>query len=273
MLGWALFICSGIGSAVAAALATKTFDEVPPLTGSAFSFSVAGLLMAGAVRPRTSGWSTGRWRDSACLGAIALVNVIVLYLALARLPLGTAITVEFLGPLSLAVLHAKAWRDYGAAAAAIGGVAVVTGAGFSTDALGLALALSAAACWAGYIVAARRVGGHPRPTDGLAVAIAVGGLLGLPLAVLACFQFGTIGVVVLLAAIAVLGRILPYAFEIFALRLLTPGSAGVLFSVVPVIAALTGFLVLDQPYSALQVVGVVIVVAAGALVLSDAPPE
>jgi inner membrane transporter RhtA len=273
VLGWALFICSGTGSAVAAALATKTFDEVPPVTGSAFSFTVAGLLMVGAVRPRTAGWSAGRWHDSARLGGIALVNVIVLYLALERLPLGTAITIEFLGPLGLAVLHAKAWRDYAAAALAIGGVAVVTGASVSTDSLGLALALSAAACWAFYIVAARRVGARGRPTDGLAVAIGIGGLVGLPLAVVACFQFQTVGVVALLVAVALLGRILPYTSEIVALRLLTPGSAGVLFSVVPVIAALVGFLLLDEPYSLVQVAGVAIVVVASALVLSDAPPE
>jgi inner membrane transporter RhtA len=273
VLGWALFICSGIGSAVAAALATKTFDRVPPLTGSAFSFSVAGLVMLLAVRPRTAGWSAVRWRDSVALGAIALVNVILLYLALDRLPLGTCITIEFLGPLSLAVVHARAWRDYGAAAFAIGGVALVSGATVSTDVIGLALALSAAACWAFYILAARRVGAHGRPGSGLAVAIGAGGLLGLPLAIVACFQLETVGVVLLLIAVAVLGRILPYAFEIVALRLLTPGSAGVLFSVVPVIAALTGFVVLGEPYSAVQVIGVGIVVVASALVLSDAPPE
>jgi len=258
---------------VAAALATKTFDEVPVVTGSAYSFTIAGLAMVAAVRPRTSEWSRARRRDSALLGAITLLNVIVLYLALDRLPLGTAITIEFLGPLSIAVLHATAKRDYIAAACAIGGVALVTGASVSTDVLGLALALGAAACWAGYIVAARRVGAHRRPGDGLAVAIGVGGLLGLPLALIAAFQIGTLHVLLLLVAVAGIGRILPYACEIVGLRLLTPGSAGVLFSAVPVIAALAGFVVLGEPYSALQIIGVAIVVLASALVLSDAPPE
>ena len=175
VLGWALFICSGTCSALAAALATTTFDEVPPLTGTAFSASVAGLLMMAAVRPRTVGWSTVRWRDSGLLGAVLLLNVLTLYLALDWLPLGTGITIEFLGPLSLAVLHAKAWRDYGAAAFAIGGVALVTGASVSTDVVGLALAVSAAACWATYIVVARRVAADHRPGDGLTVAVGFSG--------------------------------------------------------------------------------------------------
>lgn len=256
-----------------AALATETFHEVSPLTGTAFSASVAGLVTVAAARPRPAGWSAARRRASAGLGAILLLNVIALYLALDRLPLGTAITIEFLGPLSLAVLHAKAARDYGAAAFAIGGVALVTGAGVSTDLVGLLLAVSAAACWATYIVVARRVAAYPRPGDGLAVAIGIGGLIGLPLAVAACLQIGTLDVLLLLLAVALCGRILPYAFEIVALRILTPGSAGVLFSVVPVIAALTGFVLLGEPYSPAQVLGVAIVVLAGVLVLSDAPPE
>lgn len=271
--GWALFICSGTCSALAAALATKTFDEVSPLTGTAFSASVAGLLMVGAVRPRTSGWSAARRRDSAVLGAILLLNVLTLYLALDRLPLGTGITIEFLGPLSLAVLHAKAWRDYGAAAFAIGGVALVTGASVSTDVVGLAPALCAAACWASYIVVARRVAADHRPNDGLAVAVGFSGLFALPLALVACLQFETVGVIAVLVVVAALGRILPYLFEIVALRILTAGAAGVLFSIIPVIAALTGFVVLGEPYSAVQVLGVGIVVLGSAMVMSDAPPE
>lgn len=273
VLGWALFICSGTCSALAAALATKTFDEVPPLTGTAFSASVAGLLMMGAVRPRTADWSAARRRDSAVLGAILLLNVLALYLALDRLPLGTGITIEFLGPLSLAVLHAKAWRDYGAAAFAIGGVALVTGASVSTDVVGLAFAVSAAACWASYIVVARRVAADHRPGDGLTVAVGFSGLFALPLALVACLQFETVGVIAVLVVVAALGRILPYMFEIVALRILTAGAAGVLFSIIPVIAALTGFVVLGEPYSAVQVLGVVIVVAGSAMVMSDAPPE
>ena len=243
---------------------------MPPLTGTAFSASVAGVLMMGAVRPRTGGWSATRWWDSAVLGAILLANVLTLYAALDRLPLGTGITLEFLGPLSLAVLHAKAPRDYVAAAFAIAGVAVVSGAAVSTDVFGLACALAAASCWAAYIIAARRVGAHDRPGDGLAVAVGVGGLIGLPLAAIASFQIATIEVLLLLLAVALLGRILPYAFEIVALRMLTPGSAGVLFSIIPVIAALVGFVVLGQPYSAIQIVGVAIVVLAGAMVMGDA---
>jgi inner membrane transporter RhtA len=271
-LGWALFICSGFASTVAAALATETFGEVSPATGSGFSFTVAGILVLTCRRPPAAAWRGARVRASAALGLIALVNVIVLYLALDRLPLGTAITIEFLGPLGLALAHASKWRDYLAAVFAVAGVALVTGAAISTDALGIALALGAALCWALYILASRRAGSFASPADSLIVAISIGGLAALPLAVIAGFQIGAVGVLALLVGVAVTGRIMPYAFEIFALRLMPPGSAGVLFSVVPVIAVAVGFVVLDEPYSSPQIIGLIAVVAGSAMVLRDASP-
>jgi inner membrane transporter RhtA len=270
-LGWALFLCSGVSSSVAAALATKTFDQVTPATGSGLSFVVAGFLAAALGRPRTGEWSSTRWRQVAMFGAVILVNVITLYLALERLPLGTTITLEFTGPLSLAVIHATHRRDYLAAAAAVAGVALVTGASADVDLLGVLLALAAASCWAAYTLLAKAVGAYPRPIDSLLAALVIGGLLALPLAAIACFEIDSAEVLLLLVAVAVLGRMLPCAVELVGLRWMTAGAAGVLFSIIPAIAAATGFLILGQPYSDLQALGMLIVVAASALVLRDAP--
>lgn len=271
--GWALFTCSGIGASLAAALATKTFAQVSPATASAFGFTVAGLVLVGAVRPRPVGWSRARWGASAYFGTAVLANIILLYLALDRLPLGTTITIEFLGPLVVALRHAKVRRDYFAVAFAFAGVALVTGASVASNLVGLAFALASAATWAVYIFAARRVGAYPDPAAGLAVAIGIAGVVALPLTVIACLQCDTVGVFMLLLAVAVLGRLLPYACEFVGLRLLAAGTAGVLYSVIPVIAALTGVVVLGQTPTALQVLGLGIVVVGSALVLGDAPPE
>jgi inner membrane transporter RhtA len=266
-------MCSGIGASLAAALATKTFDQVSPAAASAFGFTVAGLVLVGTVRPRPVGWSPARWGASAYFGMAVLANIILLYLALDHLPLGTTITIEFLGPLAVALHHAKVRRDYFAVAFALAGVALVTGASVTSNVVGLVFALASAATWAAYMLAARRVGAYPDPAAGLAVAIGIAGMAALPLTAIACLQCDTVGVFMLLLAVAVLGRILPYACEFVGLRLLPAGSAGVLYSVIPVIATLTGVVVLGQAYTGLQVLGLGIVVAGSALVLSDAPPE
>lgn len=272
MLGWALFVGSGVSSSIAAALATETFDQVPPAIGCGLRFAFAGLVLMSLRRPRLSSWPRARLRDSALLGALMLANVIVLYLALERLPLGTTITLEFLGPLAIATLHAHKWQDHLAAACAIGGVALVSGASAQGDLLGVAYALCAAVGWAIYIQLARRLGAYPRPADSLAGALGFGALLSIPLAIAACLQIDGLEVLLLLLAVGITGRLLPYACEIFALRRLTPGAAGVLFSIIPVIAAVVGVLLLDQPYSSTQVAGLFVVVVGSALVLRDAAP-
>lgn len=271
-IGWVLFLCSGTASAVAAALATETFSDVPPASGAGFSIALAGLLATAARRPPVRRWSRERRRAVAAMGATVGLSAIVLYLALARLPLGTTITIEFLGPLSVAVFHARRARDYLAALGAVGGVALVSGAGVSTDVVGILFACGAAVLWAIYIVFTTRAGAYERPLDSLVGALAVAAAMASPLALIACFQIGSWGTVALLAAVAVCGRIMTYLFEILALRLITPGVAGVLFSIVPVIAALVGFVLLGQTYSEVQILGALIVVSASSLVMRDAPP-
>jgi inner membrane transporter RhtA len=268
-LGWMLFVGSGIASQVAAALATKTYDDVGAAAGACLTFSLAGILLFGLRRPSTRGWPRERWRDSVGFGAIIVVNAVVVYMALEYLPLGTTVTIEFLGPLAVAVFHAKQARDYLIALCAIGGVALVSAASVSTSPAGISLALVGAACWAIYIFASRRAGSYARPADSLVIAIAAGGLLSIPLAVVGAAEIGETRTLLLLVAVAVIGRILPYAFEIAALQIVTLGSAGILFSIVPAIAALTGFVLLGQSFSALQSVGLAVVILAGALVIHD----
>jgi inner membrane transporter RhtA len=271
-LGWALFVCSGASSQVAAALATKTYGEVGAAVGTCFTFSLGGIFVLVALRPRPRGWSRRRRLEVVGLGALVVVNAIFVYTANAHLPLGTTITIEFLGPLSVAVAHAHRGRDYLIALCALGGVALVSAASPSTDVLGIFLALCGAVCFAIYVLAGSRIASHPRPGDSLAVALVVGGILAFPAGAVGAAQIGSTHTLILLLAVAVVGRILPYGFEIAALRRISAGSAGILFSIIPAIAALTGFLLLGQDFSALQTLGLAVVILAGALVIRDAEP-
>jgi inner membrane transporter RhtA len=269
-LGWALFVCSGICSQVAAALATKTFGEVGAAVGTCFTFSLGGLLVLAGLRPRPRGWSRRRWLEVVGLGALIVVNAIFVYAANEHLPLGTTITIEFLGALAIAVAHAHHKRDYAIALCALGGVALVSAASPSTDVLGILLALGGAGCLSIYIVAGGQIASHSRPQDSLAVALVAGGVLALPVGAVGAAQIGSTHTLVLLLAVAVVGRVLPYGFEIAALGRVSAGSAGILFSIIPAIAALTGFLLLGQDFSALQTLGLAVVILAGALVIHDA---
>ena len=256
---------------VSLALAAKTFGDVPAADGAGFSLTAAAALVLLARRPRWRDWTPDRRRDVSLLGLGITVNTITLYLAIDRLPLGTSVTIEFLGPLSLALIHARLPRDYVAAAFAILGVALASGAAVSNEPLGLALALVAGSTWALAVVMMRRLIGGGGLPDALVAAIVVAGVAAIPFAVSACLQISRLDTVLLLLAVAIGGRIVPYGFELFALGLMSTGSAGVLLSIVPAIAALSGYLLLDQPFLASQAVGLVVVILAGAIVLRDAP--
>jgi hypothetical protein len=119
--GWALFIGGGIGASLAAAQATKAFDQFSPATASAFGFTVTGFVLVAAIRPRAAIWSAARWCDSTYFGLAVLVGIILLYLAFDRLLLGADDHDRVPRPLGLAGRHARAVSDYLAAGCALGG--------------------------------------------------------------------------------------------------------------------------------------------------------
>jgi inner membrane transporter RhtA len=156
---------------------------------------------------------------------------------------------------------------------ALGGVALVSGATPGGDAIGVLLALTAGAGWAGYILAVRRAGSFPDFLDTLTVAILASAIVALPVAVVAALRFPIGSVLALLALVALLGRIVPYGLELVALSRLNAHAAGILFSGEPAIAAAVGAIVLGQGMSPLRALGILAVVGAGALVLGGSPAE
>ncbi len=245
------------GSAVARGL----FDDLGAAGVTLLRLLLAALLLLVVVRPRVRTWSRQAWVAAGLLGlAMAGMNL-VFYLALRTVPLGVAVTVEFLGPLLLALVQTRRFLDLTWALLAASGV-VLLGADSNGSAplSGLALALLAGLFWAGYILASARLGQAVAGLDGLAVALAVAAVLVLPVGVGgAAAVLDHPGLLVGAGAVALLSSVLPYGLELTALRRLPTRVFGVLMSLEPAAAAVAGLVVLGQALSGREVVALLLV--------------
>jgi inner membrane transporter RhtA len=233
------------------------------------------LLFATAIlwaiaRPRLRGHSRTAWLTVLAFGcALGLMNL-AFYASLAHLQIGVAVTVEFLGPLTLATVLSRRLRDLVAVAAAAVGVLLISEALDTPFAAmkwtGLGLAALAGACWAAYILASGRAGRAFPKLEGLALAMAVALVVTLPFGVASSGSWSGESVAKGLG-IAVLSSVLPYSLELAALRHLSARVFGILLSLEPAAAALAGLLVLGQRLAPLQLAGMALVVLASALVM------
>lgn len=243
------------------------------------AFATAILLVA--ARPRLRGHPRAAWLRVVAFGVVLGLMNASFYGALSHLPIGVAVTVEFLGPLVLAAVLSRRFRDLAAILAAGVGVVLISEA-FSVPLaslswLGLALAMSAGAFWAAYIVLSGKVGESFPRLDGLALAMSVATLVVLPLGVSSVPTWSTIDLVKGLG-IALLSSVVPYSLELMALRRLSAQVFGILLSLEPAVAALAGMLVLGQFLHPLQLAGMALVVTASVIVLglgatTKPPPE
>jgi inner membrane transporter RhtA len=255
-----------------AALATTLFDAVGP-AGAVFlrsGFATLALVALARGRLRPPG---EHLRDVALFGvALAGMNL-CFYEALDRLPLGVAVTLEFVGPLAVAVLGSRQRRDLAWAAMAAAGIVLLSegSGGGRIDALGAALALSAGAFWGAYILLGARVGARGRPFEDLALAMAISTCLVAPFG-LAAGGGDLVSAATLAAGLGVglLSSAIPYALELEALRRLPQAVFGVLMSLEPAVAAAVGFFALSQGLAPTEVVAIALVVAACAGALRSA---
>ena len=188
------------------------------------------------------------------------------YEAIARLPLGIAVTIEFAGPLSVAVVASRRPLDVLWVVLAAAGIWLLIGpTGGSLDPLGVVFALIAAVCWAAYIHLNQRTGAAFRGGSGLAIAMVVGALVVLPAGVLqadgALLRPELLGSAIV---VAILSSVVPYSLDVEALRRLPAAVFGVLMSLDPAIAALIGFLLLGQALGPVEVLAIALVVVASA---------
>ncbi|MEU5942848.1 EamA family transporter [Micromonospora sp. NPDC047548] len=258
VLGGALSV--QFGSAVAALL----FPRTGVAGAVTLRLTIGALLMLVVCRPRLRGHDRGDWASVVAFGfALAGMNS-VFYQAIERIPLGPAVTLEVLGPLALSVFTARRLAAWCWAGLALAGVALLGQGGFARlDPVGAGLAMGAGAMWAAYIVCSARVGGRFPRADGLALALTVAALVTLPIGLVgAGARLGNPAVLGLGVGLAVLASVLPYTLELLALRRLPTATFAVLMSLGPAIAAIAGYLVLDQALHPVEVLAIALVVAA-----------
>jgi inner membrane transporter RhtA len=254
------------GGALAATLVPQIGAGGSVLLRLVFATVILGVL----VRPRVRGHSRQAWQTVVGFGlALGLMNL-AFYGSLAYLPIGVAVTIEFLGPLTLATVLSRRPRDLAAVGAAGVGVILISEALqvplADLEWTGLGLAALAGACWAAYIIASGRAGREFQRLDGLALAMGVALVVGLPFG-LPSVPTWTWEAVLKGLGIAVLSSVLPYSLELAALRHLSARVFGILLSLEPAAAALAGLIVLGQHLSPTQLAGMTLVVLASALVM------
>jgi inner membrane transporter RhtA len=254
------------------ALAVTLIPLVGVFGSVALRLTIAASLLLVILRPRLRGRTRADWLVVGAFGAILAVMNLCFYGALARVPIGVTVTIEFSGPLVLATVLSHRRKDLLAVAGAGVGVVLISGIASTPWAAlnlgGLGLALAAGAAWAGYIVFSARTGARFAQLDGLAIAMTFAAALVAPFGVLtAGSALWTPEALWRGAAIAVLSSVLPYSLELIALRRLAAPVFGILLSLEPAVAALAGLFVLDQHLAALQLLGMACVVAASGLVM------
>lgn len=260
--------CVLVGSAAvqtSAALASSLFATLGTPAVSGYRMTAAALCLLLVVRPALRGRSRRAWAAIVLYGvAMAAMNVLF-YAALQRLPLGVAVTLEFLGPLTVAALAAVG-RERLLPVATLIGVVLVVGPGGRVDLLGVLLALGAAAAFGGYTLLAGRVGDHASGLDGLALSVAVGAVLLAPFQVAAAPRLTVEALPVLLVS-GLIGVAVAFSLDFQAVRLAGARVVGTLFAVDPVMGALVGAVALGDRLSVTAVAGIVAVVTSGATVI------
>ena len=258
------------------AIATTLFARVGPSGAVLLRLVTASVVLVAVWRPGLRGRTRRELVLAAAFGLVLAGMNLTFYSALQRIPLGIAVSIEFLGPLAVAIGGSRRFVDLLWAALAAGGILALTHGGtHHLSGLGIAFALAAGSLWAAYILLNARVGQAFEGGTGLALAMCVASVAVLPAGVIDggahLFEPRSLA---LGAAVGMLSSAIPYSFELEALRRIAVHVFGVLMSLEPAMAALAGLIVLGQGLSARELIGIALVVAAsaGASLRSREPP-
>lgn len=256
---------SGVSNQIGAGIGAHAFPAIGPVGVVAVRQLIAAAVLLSAVRPPLHRFTWNQWWPSILLGGtIALMNI-CLYVAIQRIGLGLAVTLEFLGPLAIALLRSRARRDVLCALSAAVGVYVLVLPGPSSDYPGIGIALAGAACWAAYILLNRVAGARLPGLQGTAAATLVSMVFYLPAAVYLFTGGSLTGPALLFSVLAgVLCSVIPYAADLIALRHVQPAFFGVYMSINPLLAALSGMAVLGQILAFHEWLGIVLIVGTNA---------
>jgi inner membrane transporter RhtA len=262
-------LCVQLGAAVAV--------PVMVLHGSfgitAMRLVCAALVMLLLVRPNFASFTKRQWIAAAALGTTMALMTLSYFEAVTRIPIGPAITIDFLGPLSVAVVALKGWTKFALPLlAAFGVLAICYGhEGLLFDPIGMLFALAAACGWACYIVLMRHVGRLFSEQEGLSLSFIAAALVALPLAFAVEPSELSLAQLPAAAGLAVLTPLIPFSLEMMALRRMDVGAFSILMSLEPALGAIFGYLILDQILSAQQIIGIlaVMVASVGAVYLTS----
>ncbi len=252
-----LFVISGISMYAGAAVAVVAFDYLHAAGVAWFRVLWAGLIVVGLRRAWRGPWTRRQVFLAGLFGSALAAMNLTFYLAIDRLPLGTTVAIEFLGPVSVAVLGSRTLRSIGALGLTTAGVVVLADVQMRASVSGVVFALLAAACWAGYIMFGARVANEARAVDGLGVGMLIGVVVIAPIGVGPAL--GIVDrpwVLVLTLATALLSNVIPYGLDQVILRRIPRTRFAVLLALLPVTATLTGFLVLGQTPTTMELAGI-----------------
>ncbi|GLB69281.1 EamA family transporter [Arthrobacter mangrovi] len=266
--GVATLMGSALSNQLGAASGSQAFPVLGPVGVVAVRQLIAAAVLVPVVRPRLRSFTGGQWWPVLLLALVFGTMNLGLYAAVERIGLGLAMTLEFVGPLAVAILGARHWKAKACAFPAAAGVLAITQPGPSTDYLGIMLALTAAGCWAAYIMLNKTVGARIPGVQGTAAAAAVSATLFLPVAVIVFATQRPDGATLLYAAGAgILATVVPYTADLLVLRRFPANLFGILMSINPVFAALVGVFVLDETLNAVHWLGIALIVGANAAAL------
>ncbi len=253
-----------------AALVMPVFLRIGPSASSAWRFLFGAAALLVVSRPRVRTWSKHQWVGAAALGASTAFMGFCFYQSIARIPLGTAVAIEYLGPFLVAALSKRSFRHYVFVALAGAGVVALARPGGGVTLIGVLFALGSGAGWAGYAFASHRVGGSIEGFGGLAVAMSIAALVTVPFAVTSAHELVArpwLAGRMALVGVAAIG--LGFGMEMQALRRIKPSVVSVLIALDPAIAFLMGWLFIGQGVSVTDLVGLACVVGAGVGVTYD----
>jgi inner membrane transporter RhtA len=263
-------VCQELGAAIAVTL----FPAVGATGMVLFRLAFAAIILLLVFRPSLRGRARGDWMTVIAFGLILAAMNGLFYASLISLPLGIAVTIEFLGPLILSVALSRRASAWLCALLALGGVVLLglVGSAHRFSLVGAAFAIGAGCMWACYILLSARTGQRFSRLDGIAIATSVGAIVIAPIGII------TAGVALLkpldLAlglAVAVLSAAIPYGLELISLRRLPAATFSILVSLAPAIAALAGLVILGQHLEFLGAVGIGCVVVASIGAVLAAP--
>jgi inner membrane transporter RhtA len=269
-----LVLVGAIAIQWAASLALPAFGVIGPLATSGWRFAPGAVLWCALVRPKPWRFARAEWSAVIFYGvATALMNL-CFYQALARIPLGTAVAIEYLGPFAVVVFARRSWARLGFVVLALGGVVALTHPGSGVTMLGALFAALAAVGWASYVVGSHRLGGATNGFEGLATSMVIA---------TACtfgFSASRVAIVVghpeLLARLCIMSTmaiVIGFGVEMQSLRRLRPSTVGILIALNPAVAVVVGALVANQAVTAWDGLGIALVVVAGVAVTVVAARE